>query len=268
MGTMMHTKRLVHMGAVFASSVLTWWTAHRWLSAEGQFSDWQLYLPPLLFAIVFGALAGLALALLRSRWDRIAVITSSWASFVIFFPASIWYISALPLFFFFWMDASRRSHDERLERNKIRVRNFIGVGAKLVLLGIFLMISLGFYSVRTEGGITLDAISRGVQRQVDVAYETQFVQEQLSDVPPSLQGQFRRDFARQVDAFVRRWLAPVAQFIPPILALFLFLGLWSVVWLIREPVLWVASGVFAIMRRTGFVTVTQKQVPKEVITLE
>lgn len=263
----MQHKRLILIGSVIFVSIVTWWSSYGWLSAEGKFADWHRYLLPLIFVIVYAAVAGLALALLDSRWDRIAVITSSWASFVIFFPPSVWYLSALPLFFLFWMDASRRSHQERTERSKIRTRSMVGAGTRFLLLGIFLMISLGFYSVRTDGSLTLTVISEGVQRQVDSAYETDFVQGRLADVPPSLQSQFRQDVANYVETFVDRWLGPIGPYLPPILALALFLGLWSTVGLVREPVLWLAAGLFWLMRRTGFVTVTEKQVSKEVVSL-
>ncbi|HXV27183.1 MAG TPA: hypothetical protein VD862_04140 [Candidatus Paceibacterota bacterium] len=267
MMSIMPHKRLILIAASALSAGLTWWTGHRWLSAFGDFGDWRLYLPPLLLVIVFAAVAGLSLALLRNRWDRLAIIAFSWGIFVAFFPASIWNLSALPVFLLLLMHASRRSIQERDERQKFNARAVVGAGTRFIVLGMFLMVSLGFYSLRAEDGITLDAVSASVQKQVDAAYETDFVREQLTDVPPSLQSQVRRDVARSVDSFIRRWLSPLAPFLPPILALVLFLGLWSVVGLIREPALWLAAGLFWVFRRTGFIVIESREVTREVVEL-
>jgi hypothetical protein len=263
----MTAKRLTVIATVIAMAVLTWWSTHRWLSQEGQFADWRLYLLPLLLGILYAAAAGLALALLRSRWDRIAVITTSWAVFVVFFPASIWYLSALPVFLAFWMEASRRNQQERDERRRLRAHVLVGAGTRFLLLGIFLMVSLGFYSLRTNGELTLDVVTRGVQQRVDNAYENDLIRNRLADVPASLQSQFRQDLAEAIESFVERWLGPVAPYLPPIFALALFLGLWSSVSLVRLPVLWIAGGLFLLMRKTGFVTVTEEDVKREIVVL-
>lgn len=262
----MQSKRLTLIGMVIGTAAITWWSAQQWL-ASGSLSDWRVFLVPLILIVVYAAITGIALTMLSSKWDRLAVITASWATFVLFFPANIWYLSALPLFFLFLMEASRRSRRELEERHKFRVRSVIGVGTKFILLGVFLMVSLGFFSLQAERDVTLQTVSEGVQRSVDSAYDSSIVQRQLDGLSSSVQAQLRRDVARSVDSFVQRWLGPLVPFLPPLLAFALFLILWSLVGLVREPVIWLASGFLTLMKRTGFVSVAEQQVPKEVISL-
>lgn len=260
-------KRLVLIGSVIGLAILTWRTSYRWLEVQGQFGEFSAYVWPLMAVIVFTAAIGLALMLLTSRWDRLALITASWATFALFFPPSVWYVSALPVFLAFWMGASRNIHRELEDRHTIRVWGVIGAGTRWLLLGTFLMVSLGFYSLRTGGVITLNTVSSGIRRSVDSAYDSSLVRGQLADLPPSLQAQVRRDVANYIDSFVRRWLSPLVPYLPPLLAFLLFLVLWSVVGLVRFPVLWLASGLFALMKTTGFVSVREKDVKAEVVTL-
>lgn len=264
--SVMQVKRLILIVGSLLMASLTWWSARSWLSGSN-LASWTNFLAPLLFVIGYAAVVGIALTLLPSKWDRLAIITSSWAAFILFFPASIWYLSVLPVFFLFLMESSRRSQRELKERHTFRPRIVFGAATKFILLGIFLMVSLGFYSLRTNGGITLEAVSEGVQRSVDNAYETSFIQTRLEGLSETVQAQLRRDVAGYIDAFIKDWLGPIAPALPPILALGLFLVLWSLVGIIGEPVLWVSSGLFIIMKRTGFVTVVQEQVPKDVVNL-
>ena len=263
----MGTKRLALIASTAMLSALMWWVSHRWLGTEGRFSDWQLFLWPFIAIIIVGAISGLALLLLQSRWDRLAVTLSAWATLPIFFTPNIWYLSILPVFAFFWLDASRRMQREASERHKFRIRGILGAGVRLILLGIFLMTSLGFYLTPVGSAVNVETITRGIQNSLDDTYDSALVRGQLADLPPSLQSQFRRDLAQAVEENAQRWLGPISPALPPLFALALFLGLWGVMVFVREPTLWVATGLFTLMRRTGFVTVTEEQVPKEVVSL-
>lgn len=264
----MGMKRIGLIAAVAASSALMWWATHGWLATEGRFADWRLFVWPLLAVALMGAVTGLAMALLTSRWDRFAATVAAWATLPIFFPPNVWFITVLPVFAFLWLDGSRRIQRELQERHRIRVRGVLGSGLKLILLGVFLMVSLGFYLTPTGSSVDVASVSRGIQSSLESSYDLPVVRDQLADLPPSLQSQFKRDLAAGVDEYVTAWLGPIAHLIPPLLALALFLGLWGLHGLIREPVLWLAQGAFVLMRRTGFAVIGQEQVAKETLSLE
>jgi hypothetical protein len=264
----MDIKRIALMAVVIVASALMWWSSHAWLTTEGRFADWKLFIWPALAVIVLGALVGLAWALLPSRLERFAVSTASWATLAVFFDPNIWYVSMLPIFLLLWLDASRRIQRETKERYKVRIRSIVGAGAKFILLGVFLLISLGFYLTPVGSSINVDTVSGSLQRTVDSSYGLPVIRDRLADLPPSLQGQFKRDMAVYVDEYAQQWLGPIASFLPPLLALALFLGLWGISGIMRELVLAVAAGLFMLLKSVGFVQIGEEDVTKEVLKLK
>ena len=140
-------------------------------------------------------------------------------------------------------------------------------GAKLILLGFYLMVSLGFYLLPSSQRLNATTVSRDVQRSIESTYDNMFVQQQLSQLPPTARAQFQRDVSQYAYQTARTWLAPLGPFIPPLLAFGLFLALWSVNFLLRPPTVWVGDRLFRLLKRVGFVNVTEQDVKGEVITL-
>jgi hypothetical protein len=260
-------KRLALIGAVIAGSTVTWAVTRDWLSQPDRFSGIVTMLWPALAAIVMGAVVALAFALMEHAWDRLAGILVSWTTFIFFWPADIWYISALPLFVGFWWLAGRDIRHDMADRRTIRMQTTLTRGMKLILLGSFVMVSLGFYLLPSSQEITVGNVSEGVQQSVQGAYDNPLIEQQLSQLPAGAQAQFRRDVGRYIDDTVRAWLSPVRQFIPPILAFGLFLVLWSLNVILRVPAVWLGRGLFEVLKRTGFVRITEGSIQAEVLTL-
>ena len=260
-------KRIALIASVTGCSVLVWWTAHRWLTSTGRFDDWRVFILPALATILLAAVAGLSFMLLRSRMDRVAATTAAWASFVLFFEPSRWYLTVLPVFLLLWWDGGRRIRGELDDRKRIRIPSLVGSGTKHIVLGVFLMVSLGFYLLPVSRTTDVAAVSRSIQGSFDTAYDLPIVQSQMAELPPSLQAQFRRDMARSVDQFVHKWLGPIAPYLPPLLALALFLGLWSLLGIIQWPASKLAAGMFMLLKAAGFVRMEEKDVKAHVISL-
>lgn len=260
-------KRIALIVAVAVSSTLVWAAAKPWLESPVAFSGYMVLVWPAVALVFASALTGLAWMLLVRPIERIAATLASWASFIFFWKPDIWYVSVLPLFAFLWYESSRRVRNDLEDRHKVRVSTTLGTGMTPLLLGIFLMISLGFYLLPAYHTVTPGAVSVGVQGWLEGAYSQPLVEQQLSQLPPSMQAQVKRDLAKSVDDWVLRILGPLGPFVPPLLAFALFLVLWSVLFIFRELAIWFGVLLFKLLKAVGFIKVGEKDVKAEVITL-
>jgi hypothetical protein len=261
----MHVKRISISVAVVVVSMLTWWVSRSWLNAGSPFTDYSGALWPAILLTLQAAVVGLAWMLLDRPLDRLAAILASWASFILFFTPNIWYVSALPVFVAFWYVGSRRIQHDIHERSKLRVWSGLDRGVRLVLLGSYLMISLGFFLLPVSKATDVNAISKGIQGTATSTYDSQLVKDQLGQLPQSQQTVVKEQLGSQIDAQVHRWLGPLGPYLPPILAFGLFLVLWGFSFIFRELGLALAVALFALLKATGFVTVGEKDVKAEVI---
>lgn len=262
-----HFKRIGLILAVVVCATLTWAAAKPWLDSPTRFSGWLEPFWPALAVTVLASVTGIAFALLASRLDRLAAVLASWATFIVFWRPDIWYVSALPLFVLLWYEASRRIRDDVHDRRKVRINAALGRGVKLILLGAFLMVSVGFYLLPASRGADLGTISEGLQSGLEDAYDSTLVRSQLEQLPPSLQAQFKRDMAEYIDAFVHDWLGPFKGYVPPFLAFALFLALWSVSFIFRELAIWLGLVLWALLKATKFITIEEEDVSMEVVRL-
>ncbi len=260
-------KRIVLIVAIVICAALTWATAKPWLESPLRFSGWLRPFWPALSVTVLAAVAGVSFCLLQSRWDRLAAILASWAAFIVFWQPDIWYLSALPLFVLLWYESSRRIQDDMHDRRTVRINAALGRGVKLILLGAFLMVSVGFYLLPENRSADISTLSRGVQGSLDDAYDSKLVRGQLDELPVSLQAQFRNDIAQSVDEFFHNNLGRWSGYVPPFLAFALFLVLWSVSFILREVAIWLGVLLFKFLRVVKFIRIEEKEVKAEVITL-
>lgn len=239
----MKYKRIAVVVAVILTSVLMWWAARAWLDQPAPFTDWRAMLFPALVAVLYGAVCGVALMLL-DRWpERCAAMLGSWATFGIFWPGNAYYLSALPVFALAWFVASVHIKNDLADRRKVRVSATLAPGMKYILLAAFLMVSLGFYFTPHAQESSVASLSHSVQVQV------------------------RQEFSVNAEQIIRTWLKPVSRWVPPILALALFVVLWSLNFIFREPAIWLGTGLFWLLHRIGFVRIEKKQIEFEVLSL-
>lgn len=260
-------KRIALIVAVALTSALVWATTRPWLENPLAFSGYTILLWPTLALTLATSVTGLTWMFLVRPVERIAAILVSWVSFIFFWPADIWYVTMLPLFAILWYEASRRIRNDIEDRHKIRVSTSIGNGLTFVLLGFFLMISLGFYLLPAYHEITPERVSIGIQGWLEGSYTQPAIEKQLSQLPPSMQAQVKRDLAKSVDDWVKRILGPLGPFVPPLVAFVLFLVFWSVSFIFRELAIWLGVGLFRILKSTGFVTIGHKEVTSDILIL-
>lgn len=217
--------------------------------------------------VLLVSVAGIAFALLERRWDRWAVIFASWAVFPVFWAPDIWYASILPLFALSWYLGGRAIRANMDQRRKLDVGASVNAGMKFILLGVFLMLSLGFYLLPQSQETGLGDVSKGIQETVEIALQNPVVAGRLAELPPDVQRQFKSDLFSAVDSLVHQWLGPLGAFLPPILAFALFLALWGASFAFRWPARWLTGGIFWVLVKTGFVRIEEKSVPAEIIRI-
>jgi hypothetical protein len=260
-------KRIGLIVAVVATSAATWAVARIWLDDPARFSSIIVLIGPAMAFIISTAVTAVAFLLMEHRWDRIAAILASWAVFVFFWAPNIWYISLLPVFAGLWWMAAKDIRESLEDRRRLRISASLRQGAKLILLGFYLMVSLGFYLLPSSQRLNATTVSRDVQHSIESSYDNMFVQQQLAQLPPAARAQFQRDVSQYVYQTARTWLSPLGAFIPPLLAFGLFLALWSVNSILRPPAVWIGDRLFRLLKRVGFVNVTEQDVKGETIIL-
>ena len=263
----MNVKQISIIIAVAVMSVLTWWAARSWLAGMNPFTNYIAMVFPALVTSVLAGVTGLAWMLLERPMDRLAAILASWASYMVFFSPDIWYLAVLPIFVAFWYVGSRRIQHEIHERQKLRVWSGLDRGVRLVLLGIYVMISLGFYLLPISHTTNVTVISKGLQSAVQSTYGSGLVQSQLNQLPASEQAQVKGELSVQINAQVHQWLDPLEPYLPLFLTLGVFLVLWGFSVIFRILGLALAVGLFSLLESTGFVHVGVKDVKADVVTL-
>lgn len=263
----MSLKRIVLICAVAGTTTLLWAAAHPWLESPLSFSGYSAILWPSITLILASAVTGLAWMMLESATDRFAATAASWASFVVFWKPDIWYVSMLPVFAGFWYLSASRIRADIGDRHTIRIRTSLGAGLTPLMLGSFLMLSLGFYLLPANQMIGPAQVSEGIQGHIEGVYDNPVVRDQLNQLPPALRAQVKTDLANSVESYVQRFLGPLGRLLPPLLAFGLFLVLWSVLFIYRELAIWCGALLFWILTTTGFVRVVEKDVKAQALEL-
>jgi len=260
-------KRIGLIVAVAASSAFVWSAALPWLKSPFLFSGWWVIVWPALALTLQGAVVGLAWMMLDGVLERLAAILASWATFVLFWHADIWYLTMLPVFAGLWYLSSRRIRNDLTDRHKVRVSTSLGAGISPAILGTFLMLSLGFYLLPAYHSVGASDVSTGIQGQIRSTYENPAVKQQLDQLPATQRAQVESDLSKNVDSWVKRFLGPLGPFLPPLLAFGLFLVLWSTLFIFRELSIWLGVILLWLLRSVGFVHVEEKDVKAEVLVL-
>jgi hypothetical protein len=263
----LHGKRIGLIVAVVASATVTWAAARIWLLHADRFTNWSLWFLPAGSLILLGAVTGLAWMLIPGKHERLAAILGSWATFIFFWPPNIYYLSVLPLFLLLWWEAANRIRSEVTERKRLKVNAILGRSVKLIIMGALLLVSLGYFISPKTQDADVNSISGEIQEQIGNVYDNPIVENQFSDLPPSAQAQVRQNVAAQVDQWIRQYLGPLREYIPPLLAFGFFLTLWSLTFIFREGSIWLGVAMFHLLKAMGFVKIEEVEEKIETVSL-
>lgn len=249
------------------ASCATWWSAQVWLHTPDRFTSLNAMILPLVVIAFATSIVLVAWVLIDSRTHRLIATLGSWAVFTLFFDPNIWFLSVLPVMALLWFEAGRRIEHDLRDRLTIRIATTVRQAGKLILVGYFLMISLGFFLMPSSQEAGVQSVQEGVRTSVESSYKQDLVARQLSQLPQSAQAQIRKEIGNQIDMWVERLLGPFGELIPPILAFVLFLSLYGVNILFRliaEPM---AVAWFKLLLMLGFVRIVSVQVESQGLEL-
>jgi len=166
-----------------------------------------------------------------------------------------------------WWSAAQEVQNDLASRRQIQTRTVLGSPIRLILMAMFLAVSLGFYLSPDTQSAGLKSVSVGINGQLDHVFKNSLIEDRMSALPVSLQKEFRLDVAQAIDSTVKQYLGPVAHYIPSVLALGFFVVLWGFGWVFRQLALWMATGIFAILKRTGFIKIVTYKIDAEKVEI-
>ena len=260
------TKRIVLISVAILGSALSWLVTHSWLASENRFSDINAIVIFALALSLCAALISIAWMFLDKWYERGIVIAVSWIVFVIFWPFAL-SLSALVVIGLLWWSAAQEVQNDLASRRQIQIRTVLGSSVRLILMAMFLSVSLGFYLSPDTQTAGLQTVSMGIKGQIEHVFQSSFIDDRISTLPPSLQKQFRTDVITAIDSTVKQYLGPVAHYIPSVLALGFFVVLWGFGWIFRQLALWMATAIFAILKRIGFIKIVTYKIDAEKVEI-
>lgn len=260
-------KRAILLISVWVLSILFWVWAKPWIENPLRLSwDERIWLKPLIVLIIFVAVQGLAVLLVGSRPWRWGIILISTLPYFAVFEFGKFYWTVLPVTILLQMYVGHAIHTEVAERTKINIRQIMDRGLPSLVTSILVMVSLAFF---------LSPATQAAARQQELPFATKtiveksvsiFAGEQLQNLPPEQRNSFLNQTTGEVLKQFNSILKPYFKYFPPILAFGLFLILQGLSFIFVWLATLMATGLFAVFKKSGFVRI--KIVQKEAEELE
>ena len=259
-------KKTILIGVAILGSALSWLVTHSWLASENRFSNTNAIVIFTLALSLSVALISIAWMFLDKWYERGIVIVGSWIAFTILWPSAL-SLLVIVVIGLLWWSAAQEVQNDLANRRQIQIRTVLGSPIRLILMAMFLSVSLGFYLSPDTQTAGLQTVSMGIKGQIEHVFQSSFIDDRISTLPPSLQKQFRADVITAIDSTVKQYLGPVAHYIPSVLALGFFVVLWGFGWIFRQLALWMATAIFAILKRIGFIKIVTHKIDAEKVEI-
>ncbi len=261
-------KKIGSIIAVAIISVLFWISLFPWLKAGAGFGDIYAWLPPLLGICVLGAFISVSLILIEevAWWIAISLVS---AMPILMFGANPYYLFFLvALMFGIWFTA-RDIRVEIHERLKISVRGIVGRHMRYLLVPLMLGVSLAyFYSPQLHEKVKGGFISQSVQQSsIDAIKNYVLTPEVFQLQNNSGSGSSIEDKAKLALGLFNEKLSPFLKYLPALYAFGLFLGLWSIGFILVWLSTLMARALFGLLLKTRFVIIEEVDVKAERIKL-
>lgn len=230
--------------------------------------DVNIWFMPLLLFVILIAVAGLALTLLKEgEWRLIIVLCIAVPYLVIFGVSSRFYLLAVVLM----MAASWLSIHyftaSSTQRVNINIYHIMQHGLPWLVTGILILVSFAYFlSPKIQATSETQTLSPGIQQIIEKTVAI-IAGEQTEGLSP----QQKQNVIRQAAVEVTRQFTTIAQpylrYLPPLLALGLFLVLQGLSFIFVFLACWLAVLLFKVLKVDGFVRVVEKEVKAEEIVL-
>lgn len=262
------TKKILIVAIVLVLSSVFWIVVKPWVANPLRLSgDVQVWLLPLILFLVLIAVEGLALMLLKEGEWRLATVLAVGLPYLVVFgvTSSRWYLLALVLMMATSWLSVRNFVTESSQRFKINIYHIMRHGLPWLVTGIMIMISFAYFlSPETQATAKNQTLPPAVKTIVEKTVAT-FADSQSQSLTPqqkkSLISQATDEVMKQFTDAVR----PYFKYMPPILAFGLFLILQGLSFIFVFLGVWLAVLLFQILKMSGLVKITTKEVKAETI---
>lgn len=239
------------------SSALFWLKVKPWLSDPFRWSDVGLWLGPLLLLLFSSSLMALALFLLPKYYWRLAVLAGPLVFYVFLFGHHRFILLGMLVALWLGLWAMAIIKKEKENRLVFDLSSILKGGVCRLLTAIFVLISLAYF---LTPGAQVAAQSKelppGMARVVQIVVGN-YISGQFKTDDPRFAAQVNEEVLNQLNTF----LEPYFQYVPPILALSLFLVLQGLSLVFLWLTLLVSRLIFLILK--WFKIITMGKVTKE-----
>ncbi len=256
-------KRLLIIGVIAALSLVFWWSSATWINSQISFTSYALWLKPLIALCFLATMTVLAFMVLADlRWMFAASLVTSLAFMLVFGWTPINLI-AVGLLFFFHYYGMRTVRQELTERIRINTEVIMERGLWWVVVPLMIMVSFGYYnSPSVQASARTQQLPASVQTTI-AAVTNAFASQQ--NLAPADQKDFQKALFKEVINRLTGYARPYFSYFPPILAFGLFLVLQGLSFIFIYISLWLGILSFFLMKRTGIISIEEKQVKAEVL---
>ncbi|MEK7124835.1 MAG: hypothetical protein AAB864_00320 [Patescibacteria group bacterium] len=245
-----------------------WYVVRQWIDAPGiswnQYHDW---LWPILLLTLLVAVKSIAYLLLSdSRW-RWGVLAAAALPFFFFFGFKLIYtagVAAILLFNFFAMESIR---DEAKARVRISAMPMLKRGIPALVTSLLLATSFAYYeSPAVQASVQSKALPPFIRETVSTTAR-QFLSGQLQGVSPAQRTAAENQVVAETMSLINNLVRPYRQFIPPALALGMFLILQGLSFIFVWLAAFIGWALFMVLRKTNVVKIEKTNIEAERIVL-
>lgn len=259
-----HKKTIVFL-AVALTSLLLWAWLRPWIESPYTFTHAGLWIRPLALLLLSLPIFTLPLILLDRRlYKIISSLIVVGMFFVAFGYAWVYFIGGAALVLLS-LYAERAVRQELASRTTIDARTVFSAGMKPIVTGLLIMISFAYFL-----SPVVQASARGQELPTNVRKVVEFTVDNLLGRNPQRvvqDDQVKNQLIDNVVVQIAHFLGPYVKYAPPVLAFGLFLLLQGVSFLFVWVGGFVGALLFFVLKKIGFIQITEKSVKAETIAV-
>ena len=260
-------KKLSILGIILVFAVVFWISADKWINNSGKFDNVGNWLIPLVSLVILSSCISLAFLIIDERRLKDLIFLIVGAPAVVIFGFTQYFPGALAITFLFHSIAIKRVKTELEQRTKINIGIIIKQALPMIILPIFIVISFAYYlSPLVQQSVNEKGLPSSFRSLLTKSVDT-VVNTQLADLPAKDKEQAKNEVMNKITSWALNYIAPYSQFIPPVLAFGLFLVLIGFKFIFVWLGTWLAMLFFLILKKTGFVTIIEKDVKAQAIVI-
>ena len=254
------SKKLIIFTLIFFLSIVFWVSVKVWVEGTVKFADWQVWWWPLTGLIILSAATVMAFLLIREILWRVVISVLIGLAFLLVFDFNVLYPGTFSVLILLHLLAARSVHRESDQWTVINMGRILRHGLPWVITPLLIMTSFAYYldpavQASARAGQLPLTVRQTIAKTVDA-----FLGGELSQLPPAERQQTKNQIMAETERQLTNLAKPYFQYLPPALAFGLFLILQGLSFIFVWPAVWLGQGLFAIIRRAGFVKIVEKEV--------